>query len=209
MGFKKTQEKGDVRRFKTFLEAREVFEDENQPRDERLKALEYIIDHKEIYYTLDMLNKLFPQNNIEDHVFIDTAFISFKEKPKRKEDFDKMFEMLKSDNAYLRNAVINFLQDYGEEAKDFIKELMEDEDKDIRIFAINILGDVKYEDSIDMLRHFIVKEQDINALMTAVDYLGEIGDESDIPLLEAIKKEKNDPYVTFGVDMAIKRIKGL
>ncbi len=208
MGFKKTQEKGDVRRFKTFLEAREVFEDKNQPTDERLKALEYIIDHKEIYYTLDMLSKLFPQNNIEDHVFIDAAFISFKEKPKRKEDFDKMFEMLKSDNAYLRNAVIKFLQDYGEEAKDFIKELMEDEDKDIRIFAINILGDVKYEDSIDMLRHFIVKEQDINALMTAVDYLGEIGDESDIPLLEAIKKEKNDPYVTFGVDMAIKRIKG-
>ena len=40
-----------------------------------------------------------------------------------------------------------------------------------------------------MLRHFIVKENDINALMSAVDYLGEIGDDRDIELLEAIKKK--------------------
>ena len=117
--------------------------------------------------------------------------------------------MLKSDNAYLRNAVITFLQEYGTDAKEFILRLMEDKDKDIRIFAINILGDVKYEDSVEMLRHFIVQENDINALMTAVDYFGEIGNSSDIELLQAIKQDKKDnAYVEFGIDMAISRIKG-
>ncbi len=209
MAFKKSDFKEeDIRKFDTFLEAQKVFEDSNANANEKLEAIRYITEHKEIYYVLEMLSKLFKENRTEDNKYIDAAFFSFKVKPKRDKDFEAMFKMLKSDNAYLRNAVISFLQDYGQEAKEFVKKLMENEDKDIRIFAINILGDVRYEDSIDMLRHFIVKEEDINALMTAVDYLGEIGNKDDIALLEAIKKERNDEYVSFGIDMAIKRIKG-
>ena len=207
MGFVKNKTDGKIERFKSFLEARDVFEDNTKNKDERLAALEYIVNHKEIYYVLDVLSKLFKDNNPNDNVFIDAAFAGFDIKPKREEDFNALFRMLKSDNAYLRNATIKFLQDYGKEAKKFIQKLIENEDRDIRIFAINILGDVKFEDSLEMLRHFIVKEEDINALMTAIDYLGEIGEESDIKLLEAIKKEKNDPYVSFGVDLAISRIR--
>ncbi len=209
MALKKSKFKEeDIRKFDTFLEAQKVFEDSNADTNDRLEAIRYITEHKEIYYVLQMLSKLFKENRTEDNKYIDEAFISFKVKPKRDKDFEEMFKMLKSDNAYLRNAVISFLQDYGQEAKEFVKKLMNDKDKDIRIFAINILGDVRYEDSIDMLRHFIVREEDINALMTAVDYIGEIGSKDDIPLLEAIKLEKNDEYVNFGIDMAIKRIKG-
>ena len=46
-------------------------------------------------------------------------------------------------------------------------------------------------------------------MMTAVDYLGEIGTLEDIELLEAVKKEHSEnPYVVFGVDVAINRIRG-
>ena len=78
----------------------------------------------------------------------------------------------------------------------------------MRIFAINILGDVNYEDSLDLLRYIIMKEKDINVLMTAVDYLGEIGEERDIALLEALKEEfKDEEYVAFGINLAIERIR--
>jgi hypothetical protein len=198
-----------VRTFNEFLEAKEAFENSDNPEDLRLEALYYIINHKEIYYVLRILADRFKENNLKEHVYIDFAFANFENRPKREEDFKMMFEMLKSDNAYIRNAAIKFLQDYGLEAKPFLEQLMNDEDKDIRIFAINILGDVKYEDSIDMLRYFILKEKDINALMTAVDYLGEIGEESDIAVLQSLKEEYKDiDYVVFGIDLAIDRIKG-
>jgi hypothetical protein len=209
MGFKKSEKRyEEIRVFDTFLDAQKVFEDRNANSTDRLNAIEYIVEHQEIYYVLNMLSHLFKENKVDENKYIDAAFLGFKTKPKREKDFEAMFKMLKSDNAYLRNAVISFLQDYGKEAKEFILKLMEDEDKDIRIFAINILGDVRYEDSADMLRHFIAKENDINALMTAVDYMGEIGEKDDIELLETIKKERNDEYVKFGIDMAISRIKG-
>jgi HEAT repeat protein len=85
---------------------------------------------------------------------------------------------------------------------------MDNSDRDIRIFAINILGDIKCEASIELLRSFIATENDINALMTAVDYLGEIGDERDTSLLKTIKQAHEDePYVVFGVDLALSRLK--
>ena len=210
MAFKKnTITKEHIRRFESFPEAQSVFEDENANPADRLEAIDYMVQHQEIYYILQMLSKIFKESRVEDNKYIDYAFSGFKTKPKRQKDFQEMFTMLKSDNAYLRNAVITFLQEYGDEAKEFILKLMDDEDKDIRIFAINILGDVKYEESVDMLRRFIVKEEDVNALMTAIDYLGEIGESQDIELLEAIKKDRaDDAYVQFGIDMAISRIKG-
>ena len=208
MALVKTENTGNVRIFNEFLEAKETFENKTNPVDLRLSALEYIINHKEIFYTLRMLTEMFNKNDDKDHVFIDYAFANFQIFPKREEDLKLLLDMLKSENAYLRNATIVFLQQHGKEAKDFIYSLMKSKDKDIRIFAINILGDVKFEDSIDMLREFIKNETDINALMTAIDYMGEIGEISDIPLLEEIKNKFNDAYVSFGIDLAIDRIKG-
>ena len=210
---KEKNEVENIRVFSEFLEAKEVFENKNEDESLRLKALEYIVEHKEIKYTLRILHELFKENNVKDHVYIDYAFAIFPSKPKREEDYAQMFKMLKSNNAYLRNQVINFLREYGEEAKGFIKKLLDNNDKDIRIFAINILGDVRFEDSVELLRYLLIKEitdtKDINVIMTAVDYLGEVGEERDIKLLEAIKKEfSNEPYVEFGVDIAIHRIKG-
>jgi len=206
---KSNSDNGIVRVFKEFKEAEQVFKDKTKSIDERIEALDYILRHNEIYYVLKMLSRLFKENRVEDHPLIDYAFSNFDTKPKRKEDFDEIFKMLKSDNAYLRNMAIKFLQEYGVEAKPFLEELMNNEDRDIRIFAINILGDVRYDDSVDMLRYFILKEKDINAMMTAVDYLGEIGSEEDIKLLEAIKNDfKDEPYVQFAIDTAIDRLKG-
>jgi len=210
MALKKSENiaKSDVRTFKEFEEAKAVFIDESKSIDDRLAALDYIIRHKEIYFVLRMLSELFNKNDLKDHPLIDFAFAGFDVKPKREEDFNEMFKMLNSENAYLRNKAIQFIQEYGVESKPFLEKLMNSEDRDIRIFAINILGDVSYDDSIEMLRYFILKEKDINPMMTAVDYLGEIGSENDIPLLEAIKEDyKDEPYVTFGIDMAIERLK--
>ncbi len=206
---KSTEQKNDTREFLEFDEAREVFKDSTKSTDERMEALDYILRHKEIYFVLKILSQMFQENSVEDHPLVDFAFSNFGTKPKREQDFDAMFEILQSNNAYLRNMAIKFLQEFGIEAKPFLEKLMSSEDKDIRIFAINILGDVSYDDSIDMLRYFVLKEQDINAMMTAVDYLGEVGSMEDVKLLEAIKEEhKEEPYVVFAIDTAIERIKG-
>lgn len=196
-------------RFKTHIEAQIVFKDRDQSQADRIEALEYILENKSISHILRIVNDLFTLNEIDDHIYIDLIFINFTQRKRDDEDFEQLFQTLKSDNVYLRNIVIKYLQECDEDIIEFIEKLLVNPDQDIRIFAINVLGDVRYEKSVDMLRYFIAQEEHVNAMMTAVDYIGEIGSVEDIELLESLKlTHKDAPYVLFGVDMAINRIKG-
>jgi HEAT repeat protein len=122
---------------------------------------------------------------------------------------ESIMELLKLDNAYVRNLGISILRDFGNAIKYYIVKFLIGDDRDLRIFAINVLGDVDFAESRDMLVELLENEQDINVAMTAVDYMGEIGEEEDINLLESLKDRfDGDFYAQFAVDSAIKLIKG-
>lgn len=121
---------------------------------------------------------------------------------------EKIMELLKEKNAYIRNIGISILQCYGDAIKYYIVKFLIGDNRDLRIFAINVLGDVNFAESRDMLIELLQNEKDINVAMTAVDYLAEIGELEDIDLLESLKKRFDDAYVTFAIDNAICQIKG-
>ena len=122
---------------------------------------------------------------------------------------EKIMDLLKLENAYVRNLAISILRDFGNAIKYYIVKFLIGDDRDLRIFAINVLGDVDFAESRDMLVELLETEEDINVAMTAVDYMGEIGEEEDISLLLSLKDRfPGDFYAEFAVDTAIKLIKG-
>lgn len=127
---------------------------------------------------------------------------------RKRAPIEAVMDLLKVKNAYIRNLGITTLQSYGDAIKYYIVKFLIGDDRDLRIFAINVLGDVNFAESREMLVELLEKERDINVAMTAVDYMAEIGEPSDIPLLESIKTRFDDPYVAFAVDNAIRSIRG-
>ena len=122
---------------------------------------------------------------------------------------EQIMDLLKLNNAYVRNLGISILRDFGDSIKYYIVKFLIGNDRDLRIFAINVLGDVDFAESRDMLVELLETEEDINVAMTAVDYMGEIGEPEDVPLLESLKERfKGDSYAEFAVDGAIKLIEG-
>jgi HEAT repeat protein len=122
---------------------------------------------------------------------------------------DQIMDLLKLNNAYIRSLGISILRDFGDSIKYYIVKFLIGDDRDLRIFAINVLGDVDFAESRDMLLELLETESDINVAMTAVDYMGEIGELEDISLLESLKERfSGDFYAEFAVDTAIKMIKG-
>ena len=121
---------------------------------------------------------------------------------------ESIMGLLKVRNAYIRNLGITTLQSYGDSIKYYIVKFLIGDDRDLRIFAINVLGDVNFAESREMLIELLQKEADINVAMTAVDYMAEIGEEADIPLLETVKSRFHDAYVDFAIDNAIRGIRG-
>jgi len=122
---------------------------------------------------------------------------------------EDIMDLLKLDNAYIRSLGISILRDFGTAIRYYIVKFLIGDDRDLRIFAINVLGDVDFAESRDMLVELLEDEQDINVAMTAVDYMGEIGEVEDVELLESLKgRFEGEYYVEFAVDGAIKMIKG-
>jgi len=122
---------------------------------------------------------------------------------------EAIMDLLKLNNAYIRNLGISILRNFGDSIKYYIVKFLIGDDRDLRIFAINVLGDVDFSESRDMLVELLESEEDINVAMTAVDYMGEIGEVEDIELLESLKERfTGDFYAEFAVDGAIKMIRG-
>ena len=121
---------------------------------------------------------------------------------------DEILDLLYLENAFIRNGAISILRDYDDEIIYFIVKSLLSPDRDIRILALNVLGDVTFSESRDLMIDLLEHEEDLNVAMTAVDYLSEIGIHDDIRLLEKLKHRfHNDAYVVFAVDRAIKCIR--
>lgn len=174
------------------------------------------VDHMD--YAIEEIGRLDPSGkylislltneNTDKNISTKIASVISKMAP-NDELIEPIMELLKVENAYVRNLGISILRDYGTAIKYYIVKFLIGDDRDLRIFAINVLGDVNFPESRDMLVELLESEEDINVAMTAVDYMGEIGELEDVQLLESLKDRfKDDVYAKFAVDGAIKMIKG-
>jgi HEAT repeat protein len=207
MGLKKSSQTNQSTEFEVYDNIRDYInyfynEDESEIRS---YALEQIATFEEGPAELVELLK---DEGLDHQTLTFIATVLTKLDPKSA-PIDEVMELLKIENAFIRNLGITILQVYGGEIKYYIVKFLIGEDRDLRIFAINVLGDVNFEESREMMLELLESEEDINVAMTAVDYLAEIGEEEDIEMLEGLKSRfPEDPYAEFAIDRTVKMIRG-
>ena len=194
----------ELESYATLDEAIEAFNSEEADADKDYIIEEIVKFHSGGDFLIEYINQEDIDKNISTKIASCISSMDPDEAP-----IEKIMELLKLDNAYVRNLGISMLRNFGTAIKYYIVKFLIGEDKDLRIFAINVLGDVDFSESREMLVELLQTEEDINVAMTAVDYMGEIGEVEDIVLLESLKERfASEFYVEFAVDGAIALIKG-
>ncbi len=118
-----------------------------------------------------------------------------------------LINCLKSDDALLRNSAIEALKLIPELMAPYIDKLLNSSDPDVRIFTINILESLKHPDVVKWLIDVIERDENINVCATALDLLAEVGIEDAIPAIKKVKEKfKDEPYIQFAADLALRRI---
>ncbi|MBE0499507.1 MAG: HEAT repeat domain-containing protein [Campylobacterales bacterium] len=185
------------------LEEAIIFYENTDAFDKRSYAIEEMVKFKGGGRFL--VDKLIEHDTHKDTASRIAAVLSNMDPEKA--PIEEVMELLKLQNAYVRNLGISILQDYGEAIRYYIVKFLIGDDYDLRIFAINVLGDVNFAQSRDMLVELLENEQKINVAMTAIDYMAEIGQPEDVPLLRRVKERfKDDSYAQFAIDAAIESI---
>jgi len=119
-----------------------------------------------------------------------------------------LIPILRSEDASLRNNAISVLQLMPEVVALHIIELLNDQDSDVRIFAIDILQQLAHPQTPHWLLSVLKDETHINVVATAVDRLAEVGTPDMVAdLNRLLEKFPDEPYLTFAVNTAIKRIR--
>jgi HEAT repeat protein len=118
-----------------------------------------------------------------------------------------MVELLRSEDAELRNGAIEALKLLPESVAEFIPGLLADSDPDVRILTIGVLESLRHSMVEEWLLEVIEEDQHLNVCGAALDLLAEVGTERSIGPIRGLRERfKDAPYMQFTADLALKRI---
>jgi len=120
----------------------------------------------------------------------------------------RLTDHLHSEDAQLRNAAIEALQEMPDAVVPLLERLLSDEDSDVRIFAVNILALLQHRQAPEWLARVIRTDPHVNVCTAALDGLVEVGAAGMIPDIELLATRFPDnAFVRFAADTAIRRIR--
>ena len=119
-----------------------------------------------------------------------------------------LVDCLRSEDAALRNEVIEAFKQMGSEVDPILHSLLADPDPDVRIFVVNILDSQRHPEAESWLIKVIEQDSHVNVCATAVDLLCEVASEAAFdPLVRLKARFASAPYMQFAADLALKRIR--
>lgn len=118
-----------------------------------------------------------------------------------------MVQLLRSEEPALRNGAIEVLAGLPDAVTPHIDRLLADADSDVRIFTVNLLGELRHPQVPRWLAQVLHTEAEVNVVGAALEVLAEVGGPENLSALrEAKRRFAADPYIGFSVDLAIERI---
>lgn len=118
-----------------------------------------------------------------------------------------LLPLLRSEDARLRNGAIESLAGMPQAVAPRMAALLHDADPDVRIFACNLLSELRHPKVPDWLLQVLAQDRQVNVVAAAVEALAEAGSPQHVPALEAAARRfADDVFIGFATQMAIDRI---
>jgi HEAT repeat protein len=120
---------------------------------------------------------------------------------------EAILPLLRSEDAGLRNGAIEVLSGLPEAVAPRIEALLSDADSDVRIFTVNLLGNLPHPKVPQWLGRVLQRETEPNVIGAAIEVLVEVGGpELRAALQDTRARFADDPFIAFAADVAIERI---
>jgi len=118
-----------------------------------------------------------------------------------------LLPLLRSEDPQLRNGAIEALAGMPKAVGPRIAGLLRDADVDVRIFTVNLLGELRHPQVLTWLLQVLARDTEVNVVAAAVEVLAEVGGPDHGAALRAAQARfAGDDFIGFAVDMAIERI---
>lgn len=118
-----------------------------------------------------------------------------------------LLPLLRSEDPGLRNGVIEVLSGLPDAVAPHIEALLRDTDSDVRIFTVNLLGDLPHPKVPRWLQQVLLQDSAVNVVGAALEVLAEVGTPESLPALRAVAQRfADEAFIGFAVSLAAERI---
>ncbi len=119
----------------------------------------------------------------------------------------RLADLLASDDAELRNAVIEALGQMGPRAEPAMAEKLDHADPDLRLFAVNALHGIDGPETRALLVRVLREEPEVNVCAAAAEVLIDVGADEALPALRGLPGRFPDhEFMTFLAETAAARL---
>lgn len=118
-----------------------------------------------------------------------------------------LLPLLRSETPELRNGAIEVLAGLPDAVAPHIDALLRDADSDVRIFTVNLLGELRHVRVVAWLEQVLVQDGAVNVVGAALEVLAEVATTRSLPALRAVARRfPDDAFIGFAADLAIERV---
>ncbi|MEY4750576.1 MAG: hypothetical protein RIQ60_2790 [Pseudomonadota bacterium] len=118
-----------------------------------------------------------------------------------------LLPLLRNEDDQLRSGAVKALAGMPRAVAPCINTLLRDNDPDVRVFTIHLLGDLRHDQVPRWLLQVLNDEASVSGVTAAVEVLAQLGQPEHIPTLQAVRRRfADDPFLAFAIDVAIQRI---
>lgn len=118
-----------------------------------------------------------------------------------------LIPLLRSEDAGLRNGAIETLAGLPDVVGPSMQHLLRDPDPDVRLFTVNLLGDLRHDEVNTWLCQVLRQDKEVNVVAAAIEVLAETGSSAErAALLDARSRFADDPFIGFATQVALERI---
>ncbi|CAO3356354.1 HEAT repeat domain-containing protein [Azospirillum melinis] len=120
-----------------------------------------------------------------------------------------LLPLLSDEDPAMRNGAIETLQQLPQPVAPRMEALLADPDSDVRIFAVNVAGNLRHPDVERWMLSVLEDDQHVNVVAAAIDTLAEVGTEAACDDLErVVQRFPGDAFLAFTQRTALRRIRG-
>lgn len=167
---------------------------------ERLYSTEDISDSGEPELSVELIHRL----KIESSGAVRNSILSAMQKMEHRSAYQEIFKLFSDEDAFLRNSAVSIFGSYGEEAVTFLSCYIDHSNKEVRKLILDSLTEIANNrhttqlSVLEILRAYL-HDPDINVVITAVEYIGELGDVSSIEELSELFQRNEEPMLRFTI----------
>lgn len=161
---------------------------------DRIYAVQDIMEANDPGQVILLLNRLPTEKS---PMVRDAVLFALKQMPCR-EIYGMLFELLRSPDAWIRNAAVTIFGSEGQEAVEFLSSHIHGSDREIRKLISDALFLIGTPEVLPVIRAAL-KDSAVNVKITAVEYLGRLDDKDSATDLMRLFQTETEPMLRMAI----------